>query len=79
MEICYNNCIYNFEKNKGENKETFINRAWFLANLKPSPENFNSCLQKAELWSNIKFLNCKYDSNIHTSLNNDTNLEIYKI
>ena len=79
MEICYNNCIYTFDKLKGENKEIFINRCWFTSNLKPSSDNFKTNIKKTELWDNIKFLKCKYDNNIHTTLNNDSNNEIYKI
>jgi hypothetical protein len=78
MEICQNNYIYHFKKINGETNKNFINRCWFLAEQEPNTNSLDKITQNSEIWSNIKFLKCKYDSNTHTYINKLTDKEIYK-
>lgn len=75
MEINTNNYLYHFKQNPGETRNVYINRCWFLSSLKPNTSNLEKCIQYSELWSNIKYLDCKYDDttlkNIKDQINND--------
>lgn len=77
MEINNNNCIYHFKQIPGETRNNYINRCWFLSDLKPNKNNFDKYVQYSELWSNIKFLGCKYDDNTTKNIKGLINNEIY--
>lgn len=69
MEFEYKGISYYLEKLQDETDNVFYERCWFIIKQQPnSIEEFNNLIIKSEVWSNHKFLNCKYHENIQKEL-----------
>lgn len=60
--IVHKNIIYCIRKNNFESKEQFYERMWlFINNLSKYKNNLDRLEMLTKIWSNVKYLNCKYD------------------
>ena len=62
------NMIFLFKK-KYESNEIFMKKGWFIISQPNLSENYDNILKLSEIYINIKFLNCIYDSKIMFKIN----------
>ena len=69
MNIEYNGISYFIKQNENESKKSLIQRAWYIAKIKPlNNEEFNLSIKKSNIFSNIKNLECQYNINLENQV-----------
>lgn len=70
MIITYKGISYNINKQQFEPDDIFYERMWFVAKQQPkSDKEMKEAIYYSKIWSNIKFLNCEYNSDILHKIN----------
>ena len=71
MELEYKGISYTIDKDEFESDDIFYRRAWFIVKQEPiNSLELETAIHNSKLWSNIKFLNCIYNSEIETKIIN---------
>jgi hypothetical protein len=71
MLVEYQGYTYIIDKLDYETKNNLISRSWFTAKQKPKDQiEFNKNLKIAKLYTNQKYLGCKYNQKINNIINN---------
>lgn len=71
MNIDYQGYSYFINQKENENKNSLIERSWYLTKNKPlNNEEYCVELKKSNIFINIKKLNCKYNSTLEKQINN---------
>ena len=69
MQIEYNGITYNIPREQYESNEIYHQRAWFIVKCFPkNKQELDEITHLSVLWKNIKFLDCKYNDNIHKKI-----------
>ena len=70
MLLQYEGYTYIVNKLDNETDNNLVSRTWFTVKQKPkNQENFIKELKIAKLYSNQKYLNCKYNNKITSIIN----------
>ena len=70
MIITYKGVSYKINKHEFEPDDIFNERMWFVAKQEPkSNKEMEEAIYYSTIWSNIKFLNCEYNSDILHKIN----------
>ena len=71
MDIEYRGYSYFIQEKENENKNSLIERSWYLVKNKPTNNKTYSLeLKKSNIYINIKKLNCRYNSNLENDILN---------
>lgn len=71
MNIDYQGYSYFITQKENENKNSLIERSWYLVKNKPNDEETYSLeLKKSNIFINIKKLNCKYHHTLENKILN---------
>lgn len=85
MNIEYCGYSHSFKKNIDDTESDIIfkERCWFIVTLYPKLEkefnDYNDLIKISKIWSNIKYHNCKYSSNIMNRIRKLTKDTMYEI
>ena len=70
MNIDYNGISYFINKEEMENKNSLIDRSWYIVKLKPTnSDNFKKIQKKSRIYNNIKNIGCRYNKKLEESIN----------
>ena len=70
MNIDYNGISYFINKDEMENKNSLIDRSWYIVKLKPSnSDNFKKIQKKSRIYNNMKNIGCRYNKKLEESVN----------
>lgn len=59
----------NVNKENGESYKSYLDRLYFIGlNIKDFKNNHEKLINKSILYRSIKYLNCKYDQDIHDEI-----------
>ena len=69
MNIEHNGISYFIEQKEMENKNSLIERSWYIVKNKPkNEEEYIKTIKKSYIFTNIKQLGCKYNSKLENNL-----------
>lgn len=58
------------EKEKSESREQFYERVWLIVNnFEKYSDNIDKLICLSKIWSNVKYLNCRYDVKLMDEIN----------
>jgi hypothetical protein len=79
MNLEYKGNYYFFERLDKETDESLINRSWFVTKQQPyNKKQYLENLKFGKLFVNKKILNCSYNKNLESIINNKTPCEMLK-
>jgi len=71
MELDYKGFSYTIAQDEFESDDIFFKRAWFIVKQEPKTSTeLEIAIHNSRLWSNLRFLNCKYSSTIESKIIN---------
>ena len=71
MDINYKGYSYFIQQKENENKNSLIERSWYLVKNKPlDHSSYNLELKKSNIYINMKKLNCRYNSTLENQILN---------
>lgn len=69
MNIEHNGISYFIEQKEMENKNSLIERSWYIVKNKPkNKEEYIKTIKKSYIFTNINQLGCKYNSKLENNL-----------
>ena len=69
MNIEYEGYSYFIETKENENKNSLIDRSWYISKNKPhNKDEYQTILKKSNLYTNIKRLKCNYNKSLEKNL-----------
>ena len=69
MQVEKDGIVYCIEQHEFEPNDVFFERMWFVVNQKPkNEEEYKIAVMNSNIWSNIHFLNCEYEPDIHNHI-----------
>tara|TARA_Y200000002_G_C22622547_1_gene638839 strand:- start:39 stop:248 length:210 start_codon:yes stop_codon:yes gene_type:complete len=69
MNIEHNGISYFIEQKEMENKNSLIERSWYIVNNYPKNEDeYIKTVKKSHIFTNINQLGCKYNSKLENKL-----------